>query len=187
MGSTSSWTPSSTPDTIQYSQAQPLQPFPCPPISWYCQVKPLNKRWLDRSQTALCGLVLPLSNCHYHLKVLWTLTSTTTTHAANPCPVSPSTTNNQMIKSGRRMMTVNLFNTGQRLWRRKNLCQGQLNLDGGIVTFLPYYTLTLLLFSHHYLIPLLQGHMVMHVITLWLTSFFISDSFPLSMTHNSYY
>ena len=76
---------------------------------------------------------------------------------------------------------MNSFDTGWRFGEReRNLCQGWLNLDRVLLCFLPYYTLTSLLFSYDYLITLFQGHMAIHAATimthlllyLWLINYY---------------
>ena len=121
------------------------------------------------------------------------LPSTTTTNATNACPISSNTTNNQMIKSRRRTMTKSLFNTDWRLWGRRSLCQGWLNLDRGycyIFTLLYFYFSTFPPPLPNCLVPRTHGYTCSHPMThlfpyLWLLHLVIYD-FLTIIRYDSY-
>ena len=148
------------------------------------KTQPFNEGWLDWSKTTLHALVFPGSNSYYHLKVLWLLTLAITTNAMNVCLIYPNSTDNQMIKLGRRATMKGSFNTGRGLWRRRNLCWGQLNLDRAycyVFTIL-YFHFTISLSpllnllaprTYGYTCSCLMTHLFLH---LWLIHFLIYDS-----------
>ena len=178
-GETVNRTPSPTFCTIQHPQKQPLQSLPCPPISWYYQTQPSNKSnkgRLDQSKTTLHGLVFSRSNSYHHPKVLWPSTPTITTNATNVCLIYPNSTDNQMIELGRGTSTKCSFNTIEDSEEEEICVEDDSTQTGGIVMFLPHPTPTSSFLFHHYLITLLQGHMAIHTIAVWLTFFLISDS-----------